>query len=153
MASQYSFRNRVYAGRQVYVFESATITVVDSTTTHLVMDMPPGLYVMSFVVRAVGVSDNTITATMLPYGDATQADVAGAWYVAYPPAAPAAFIATTAGAGTVSMYGHPTGTTGSNMALSTPLPVQYGCRVTTVTNAGAGAAVGTYTITALAIEV
>lgn len=152
MASQHAFRSRVPQVGSVQVFESATITVVDNTTTNLIMDLPPGVYYVSFMVKAVGVSDNTITCSLIPFADSAQSDVATGYGLVIPGSgSPAATFATTAGAGTVVLLAMGMGTAGANMA-QTPLPIMFGCRVTTLTNTGAGAAVGTYTITAMAVE-
>lgn len=155
MASKYLLKSRVPDSGQVYCFESAAVTVVDSTTTHFICDLPPGAYRITVLIRATGNADNTITTTVLPYATAAQDDtndVGVALGLIIPGGSSVGAVTTAASAGIVNTFAFVVGSAGSNMSVNLPIALPYGFRVTTVTNAGAGAAAGSYTVTVIAVE-
>lgn len=154
MASKYKLSSRTPFSGQVHVFTSPTITVVDSTTTNLAMDLPPGCYRVVVIVQVVGSSDNTVTITMAPYADTNQSEVgANMGFVVSGAASGVNTVATSTSAGTTNTVLFLTGGTSAVPFPGQAVPLAFGMLVSTVTNAGAGSAVGTYTITAVAVEV
>lgn len=152
MASQYTFKNRVSHHGMVHTFKPAAVTVVDSTTTLHTVDLPPGEYAVTVVVLSSGSTDNTITLKINPYVDSAQSTIGAAYGFVLPGSSTCVtFSAVAAGAAT-SVVAHLVGSAGSNMSVNLPVVIPYGLRIGTTTNAGAGAAVGTYSVAVVAVE-
>lgn len=146
MASQHAFIGRVVTAASVVPFEFSGNVVGGTAVTHGI-DIPVGRWVISFILRGIGNTNSTITPTMAPYNDTTQA-AAGSFSgsMLINTSATGGTTAISAGGGVQQYYFG--GTNGPAMVGTIVL---FGMQLTLTFSAGANA--GTYTVAGACVEV
>lgn len=150
MGSNFPFTS-VKPGKKTYLFNE-TITIVASTVTTQVFDLPPGRYHIGGVFQSIGNTGNSVKLEFFFYGNTVQ-DTADANPV---------HVILPAGGTSVASLTHAINTPTTNVFTlcgvnmsGFPIPVQplivpFGIKVVTTT--GAGTAAGSYKVKIVAVS-
>lgn len=150
MASKYLFQSRAPSKGAIFTYES-DVTIVASTATQHVIDLPPGNYYLAMLLQSVANANNSVTLVIAPYMDSTQVEVgANMGFLVSGANSPVATITQSAAAGTTNSYLFLLGGTPAVPAVG-PVTLAFGARITTTT--GAGTATGAYSVRVMAEEV